>query len=113
MAAGARSTMFSSNAVALAQIRADLSRRLRHRLELFPALENYFHFYNHQRPHQALGYRTPADLFPYRLKRKSRFPDGGRCPQTPWDLSLSFPEWMFFALLQTAPAVQSKGLIGG
>jgi putative transposase len=39
-------------------------------LELFPALENYFHFYNHQRPHQALGYQTPADLFPYRLKRK-------------------------------------------
>src|ERR1700678_1464395 len=39
-------------------------------LELFPALENYFHFYNHLRPHQALGYRTPADLFPYRLKRK-------------------------------------------
>jgi putative transposase len=39
-------------------------------LELFPALENYFHFYNHQRPHQALGYQTPADLFPYRSKRK-------------------------------------------
>src|SRR5450432_2307134 len=39
-------------------------------LELFPALENYFHFYNHQRPHQALGYRTPADLFPHRSKRK-------------------------------------------
>jgi putative transposase len=40
-------------------------------LELFPALENYFHFYNHQRPHQALGYQTPADLFPYRLKGKT------------------------------------------
>ena len=39
-------------------------------LELFPALENYFHFYNHQRPHQALGYRTPADLFPHKAKRK-------------------------------------------
>jgi putative transposase len=38
--------------------------------DLFPALENYFHFYNYQRPHQALGYQTPADLFPYRLKRK-------------------------------------------
>ncbi len=23
-------------------------------------LEAYFHFYNTQRPHQALGYRTPA-----------------------------------------------------
>lgn len=34
--------------------------------ELFPALDRYFHFYNHQRPHQALGYRTPAELFPHR-----------------------------------------------
>jgi putative transposase len=39
-------------------------------LELFPALENYFHFYNHQRPHQALGYQTPADLFPHKTTRK-------------------------------------------
>jgi len=39
-------------------------------LELFPALENYFHFYNHERPHQALGYQTPADLFPHKAKRK-------------------------------------------
>ena len=39
-------------------------------LELFPALENYFRFYNHQRPHQALGYQTPANLFPHQSKRK-------------------------------------------
>jgi putative transposase len=38
--------------------------------DLFPALENYFHFYNYQRPHQALGYQTPADLFPHKAKRK-------------------------------------------
>ena len=25
-------------------------------------LDNYFHFYNNQRPHQALGYRTPAEV---------------------------------------------------
>ena len=37
--------------------------------ELFPALERYFHFYNHLRPHQALGYRTPAELFPHRPNR--------------------------------------------
>ena len=38
--------------------------------DLSQALENCFHFYNNRRPHQALGYRTPADLFPLRLKRK-------------------------------------------
>jgi putative transposase len=43
-------------------------------LELFPALENYFHFYNHQRSHQALGYQTPADLFPHQAKRKRSLP---------------------------------------
>ena len=26
-------------------------------------LEVYFHFYNNQRPHQALGYRIPAEVF--------------------------------------------------
>jgi len=31
--------------------------------ELHQALEAYFSFYNFHRPHQALDYRTPADLF--------------------------------------------------
>jgi len=38
--------------------------------ELLPALDGYFHFYNHRRPHQALGYRTPAQLFPRQSIRK-------------------------------------------
>jgi transposase InsO family protein len=38
--------------------------------ELIAALDHYFHFYNHRRPHQALGYRTPANLFPRRSIRK-------------------------------------------
>ena len=39
-------------------------------LELFPALKSYFYFYNHLRPHQSLGYQTPADLFAHRSIRK-------------------------------------------
>jgi putative transposase len=42
--------------------------------ELMTALDQYFHFYNHRRPHQALGYRTPADLFPRRTTRKKSSP---------------------------------------
>ena len=42
--------------------------------ELLSALEDYFHFYNYERPHQALGYRTPADLFPNSSKRKRSLP---------------------------------------
>lgn len=38
--------------------------------ELYAALASYFHFYNYQRPHQALGYQTPADLFPHKATRK-------------------------------------------
>ena len=42
--------------------------------DLFPALDRYFRFYNYRRPHQALGYRTPADLFPHRSTRKRSSP---------------------------------------
>jgi len=27
------------------------------------SLGNYFHFYNTERPHQALGFKTPAEAF--------------------------------------------------
>ena len=37
---------------------------------LFAALTDYFDFYNYRRPHQALAYQTPADLFPHQHNRK-------------------------------------------
>ena len=68
------------------------------------------HFYNHQRPHQALGYQTPADLFPH---QPSRSLSGGLSPH-PRICRSFLPEWMFFAaLLCPASAVQSNSLIGG
>jgi putative transposase len=42
--------------------------------DLFQALDRYFRFYNHRRPHQGLSYRTPADLFPHRIIRKRSSP---------------------------------------
>ena len=46
-------------------------------------LDGYFRFYNNQRPHQALGYRTPAEVFNGHLNHsteqpaaRSRLPSG-------------------------------------
>lgn len=31
--------------------------------ETWLGLKDFFHFYNHDRLHQSLGYRTPADVY--------------------------------------------------
>jgi len=31
--------------------------------DAYRGLHRYFEFYNHQRPHQALDYRTPAEVY--------------------------------------------------
>ena len=31
--------------------------------ELAAGLADYFWFYNHERPHQSLGYQTPAEVY--------------------------------------------------
>jgi putative transposase len=31
--------------------------------DLWHGLDHYFHFYNYQRPHQSLGYHTPAEVY--------------------------------------------------
>ena len=50
-------------------------------LEARRGLREYFRFYNHRRPHQALGYHTPAEVFhgePVEEELKER-----RCPDQP------------------------------
>ena len=42
-------------------------------------LEDYFRFYNHLRPHQALGYRTPAEVFHGEQGVGEEGPDERRC----------------------------------
>jgi len=32
-------------------------------VQLYKGLQEYFSFYNQQRPHQSLGYQTPADSY--------------------------------------------------
>jgi putative transposase len=39
--------------------------------ELWSALTRYFDHYNFRRPHQALGYRTPADFYLCRPGKKT------------------------------------------
>ena len=51
--------------------------------DLLPALDRYFHFYNHQRPHQALGYRTPARLVPATVNKEKSVVMMGALPPNP------------------------------
>ena len=39
-------------------------------LDALSNLKTYFSFYNHERPHQALGYQTPAMVYQLRKSRK-------------------------------------------
>jgi putative transposase len=39
-------------------------------MALSAALQRYFHFYNYRRPHQALRYKTPAELYRREKARK-------------------------------------------
>ena len=41
--------------------------------ELEAGLADYFWFYNHERPHQALGYQTPAEVYFGNLQAEDAF----------------------------------------
>jgi putative transposase len=42
--------------------------------DLWKALDRYFDFYNYRRPHQALAYKTPAELYQPKSVRKTPNP---------------------------------------
>ena len=48
-------------------------------LEAQRGLEDYFRFYNDLRPHQAMGYRTPAQVFHGGQGVEEEESDGRRC----------------------------------
>ena len=48
-------------------------------LEAQRGLEDYFRFYNGLRPHQALGYRTPAEVFYGEQEAVAEESDRNRC----------------------------------
>src|SRR5580698_8512456 len=101
-------------AVALTQIRTDLPRRLRHRAgsvsgfgRLLPLLQS---------PASASGTRVSdaGRPVPAQPQKEAVIFMMGALPPTPRDLTLLFSRMdALCALLQTAPAVQSKCLIGG
>ena len=52
-------------------------------LEAQRGLREYFRFYNYRRPHQALGYRTPAEVFYGETVEEDEEPKQRRCPNQP------------------------------
>ena len=52
-------------------------------LEARRGLREYFRFYNHRRPHQALGYRTPAEVFHGEPVDEDEELQERRCPDQP------------------------------
>lgn len=53
-------------------------------------LRKYFEFYNHRRPHQSLGYLTPAEV--YRPKQKNLQPPEAVEMPLLWKTQSSFPQ---------------------
>ena len=58
-------------------------------LEAQRGLEDHFRFYNGLRPHQALGYRTPAEVFHGEQGPVDGESNGGRCSPREGSGSLS------------------------
>ena len=69
-------------------------------------LEDYFRFYNHLGPHQALGYRTPAEVFHGEQGVREEEPDERRCSPGTGALLAGAAEAAGFSL--NSPLILSK-----
>ena len=56
-------------------------------IEAHRVLREYLRFYNDRRPHQALGYRTPAEVFYGETVEEDEELKQRRCPDQPASVS--------------------------
>ena len=61
------------------EVRGDAPESLRQRPGGPEGVGDYFRFYNGLRPHQALGYLTPAEVFLGEQGAVDEESNGGRC----------------------------------
>ncbi len=62
---------------------------------LFQALENYFHFYNYQRPHQALRLPDAGRLLPAPIQKEEAIVEWGSAPKPPGFTAVAYQNGCF------------------
>jgi hypothetical protein len=104
---------FHRAAVALAQVRTDLPRRLRHRPRSLPGVGKLFPLLQPSAPASGIGVSDTGRPIPAQIQKEEVTFLMRALPSNSRDLTLLLPEWMLFALLQWHIAVHSKCLRGG
>src|SRR3984885_5370224 len=95
---------FHRTAVALAQIRVDLSRRLRQRTRPVPGAGKLFPLLQSPAPAPGARLSDAGRSVPVPTQKEEViFPMGDAVPQTPWDLSLSFSRMDVFCFTANGP----------
>ena len=74
----------------------------------------YFRFYNDQRPHQALGYRTPAEVYHQAMNVPGKASEERRCSPEPTRVSLAGAAGLSLnstSILSNLPGPPQTGLV--
>src|SRR3954454_24602148 len=104
---------FYRTAVALAQVRTDLPRRLRQRPRSVPGLAKLFPLLQLSTPASGAGLSNPGRSIPAQIQKEEVTFLMRALPSNSRDLTLFFPEWMFLLYGNAPIAVHSKCLLGG